>query len=350
MRRFNQIIRAFSLLAAGFSLLAHAANAQAQPRSFRGSISDVQIEMRLNVTGQKVTGTYRYDHIGKDIKLNGQFDNQGRLQLFELSPANKRTAKITCKRSLEDLVDSECWWSRLDGKDERTVDLYEQHVALTDGMRVIPKRIRNQKLGLNISYPQLVNDAKPLSPGAQGFNRAALASVRKVISEFAPEDAEEEIGGVFNVNYILLFAANDLISVEFAEDDYVRGTPHPNEQYWTITYDLKENRELELKDLFKPGSDFKPAIAKAAGAYIDAKSDAMEKQEAEREGRKPELGERGPYMDEEIAEPDFWAITPKGLMIYFNFPHVKAFFDRVFVPYKAIKEHLKPDGPVARFQ
>jgi len=45
-----------------------------------------------------------------------------------------------------------------------------------------------------------------------------------------------------------------------------------------------------------------------------------------------------------------WGLTPKGLIVYFDFPHVIAFFDKNLVPYSVVKQYLKPNGPTARFQ
>ena len=342
MRKYKRIsIVCLSLLACVF--LPRFVSAQA--KLYRGSIGDSHIGMRLNIANNKVTGTYSYDRIGQDINLNGQIDNQGRLELFELGPKNKPAAKITCKHRLDDLVDAECMWSRLDGSREVFVSLHEEYVAFSNGMAVTPRMIADRKLGINVSYPQLANAGKPLSAGAQSFNRAALASVQKAIKAFEPEP-----DGTYNVNYIVLLATNDLISVEFAEDSYLKGAAHPTEQFWAITYDLKADRQLQLEDLFKAGADFKPALAKAVVAYNNERADAVDKVEADREQRKPEPRDGSMFSEEELSEPTAWGITPKGLMLYFDLPHVIAFFDRAFVAYSTIKPHLRPDGPAARFQ
>lgn len=344
MPKFNRIIT-LSSFAVAWALAANSAPVLAQAKHYRGAIGDSHIEMRLNISGNKITGTYSYDRIGQDIRLDGQLDNQGRLQLFELDQKNKPSAKIICKNRLDDQLDPECMWSRLDGSREVFVSLHEQNVAF-DGLTVVPKMISDRKLGINVSYPQITNGSKPLTAGAQSFNRAALASVQKAIKEFGAEPD----GGSYDINYIVLFGANDLISVEFEEDSYLRGAAHPNVQYWAITFDLNGNKAVDLKDLFRADVDFKPAIAKAAVEYINARADALEKSEAAREGRKAEPRDGPLYSEEELPDPNAWGITPRGLMIYFDFPHVAAYFDRTFVPYGALKQHLRPDGPATRFQ
>jgi hypothetical protein len=53
---------------------------------------------------------------------------------------------------------------------------------------------------------------------------------------------------------------------------------------------------------------------------------------------------------EQLSEIAGFGLTPKGVVVYFDFPHVIAYFDKNFVPYSIVKEHLKPNGPAARFQ
>src|SRR5207248_1897274 len=54
--------------------------------------------------------------------------------------------------------------------------------------------------------------------------------------------------------------------------------------------------------------------------------------------------------DDQLSEISSWGLTPKGLVVYFDFAHAIAVFDRTVVPYSVIKTYLKPNGPAARFQ
>ena len=311
---------------------------------YRGSIGNRHIEMRLNVQGNKLSGTYSYDGIGQDLKLTGQLDDQGRLQLSEFGPNRKQTGKFACKRKLEDNVDSECTWSRADGTRESYVTLEEQHVAFSNGLLITPRTISNRKTGVGVSYPQLTSSA-PLSPAAQNFNRRILAMVQEAIKGFEPIDGK----GAFDTTYNILLGTNDLISIEMVEY-YDGGGAHPNNRFWSLTYDLTGNRELKFEDLFKPGSDYNTALAKFVVADIDRRADELEQDEARREGRKPKPREDSIVSVEQLNELSGWGMTPKGLVVYFDFPHVIAVFDKTFVPYSVVSEFLKPDGPASRIQ
>ena len=49
-----------------------------------------------------------------------------------------------------------------------------------------------------------------------------------------------------------------------------------------------------------------------------------------------------------MSEISSWGLTPKGLVVYFDFAHAIAAFDRTLVPYSVINEYLKPNGPATR--
>ena len=299
--------------------------------------------MRLNIQGNNISGTYFYDGIGEDLKLTGHIDEQGRLELAEFVNG-KQTGKFTCKRKLGDEIDSECTWSKPDGTREAFVTLEEQYVAFANGLQIAPKTISNRRTGVGVSYPQITGSGE-LGSGAQSFNRRVLALVQKAIKEFGPMDGR----GTFDTNYNVLLGADDLISIEMTEFSDGGGA-HPNNRFWSLTYDLSGNKELKFDDLFKPGSDYNAAIAKYVVADIDRRAVALEQESARSEGRKPNQRDAPIISTEQLSELSGWAMTPKGLVVYFDFPHVIAVFDRTFIPYKVVNDYLKPNGPAGRIQ
>jgi hypothetical protein len=337
-----------ALVACGLLCVAFADSVTGQTPSakfYRGSIGNRHIQMRLNFTGNDVAGTYSYDDFGQDLKLTGRLDDQNRLELKEIAANGKQTGKIVCKRRLDDPVDSECTWSRVDRTRESFMSLVEQYIGFTNGLQVVPKTLNNHKTGVSVSYPQLIGNAS-LSTATQNFNRRILALVKKAMGEFSPI---AEGKGVFDTTYNVLLGANDLVSIEMVEESDGGGA-HPNSRFWSITYDLAANKELQLADLFKPGSDYLEAIAKYVVADIDKRADALEEDEARRDKRQPKPRDSSIVQEDQLSELSGWVMTPKGLIVYFDFPHVIAFFDKNFVPYSVVREHLKPNGPAPRFQ
>jgi hypothetical protein len=326
----------------GLFVAACALSASAQTKMYRGSIGDRHIQMRLNFNGKDVSGTYAYDSIGQDLNLTGHLNN-GALELTEMS-GKQKTGKFVCKKPLEDPIDSECTWSKIDGTREAMVTLEEQNFAFADGIQVTPKMINNRRTGVTVSYPQIVGSG-PLSAGAQAFNRRIVALAQKKIGEFEPVDGK----GVFDTNYNILLGTNEIISVEMIEY-YDGGGAHPNSGFWSLTYDLKGNKELKFEDLFKPNSDYNAAIAKFVVADIGQRAAAFEEDNARREHRKPEKRDDPIVSEDQLDELSGWAMTPKGLVVYFDFPHVIAVFDKTVVPYDVVKQYFNPNGPAARFQ
>ena len=329
------------LIAGAFLSFAPSSTAQAgSTKMYRGSIGNSHIQMRLNFKGSDVSGTYAYDSVGQDLNLAGRLNN-GALELTEMS-GKQKTGKFVCKKPLSDSIDSECTWSKIDGTRESMVTLEEQHFAFANGIQLTPKTIVNRRTGVSVSYPQITNSG-PLPAGAQAFNRLIVALAQKKIGEFEPVDGK----GVFDTNYNILFGTNDLVSVEMTEY-YDGGGAHPNISFWSLTYDLKGNKELKFEDLFKPDGDYNSAIAKYVVADIDKRARAVEAEDARQSGRKPEPRE-GPLLDmDQLNELSGWGITPAGLIVYFDFPHVIAFFDKTTVPYSVVQPFLKADGPVAK--
>src|SRR5581483_1859851 len=316
-----------------------AMSSSAQTKVYRGSIGSSHIQMSLTFNGNDVSGKYAYDSVGQDLSLTGHLNN-GALELTEMS-GKQKTGKFACKKPLDDATDSECTWSKMDGTRESMVTLEEQFI---DGLQVTPKTIVNRRTGVNVSYPQITGTG-PLSAGAQAFNRRVVALAQKKIGEFAPIDGK----GVFDTNYNILLGTNDLISVEMSEY-YDGGGAHPNNSFWSLTYDLKANKELKFEDLFNQKSDYNSAIAKYVVADIAKRADAVEEDDARRENRKPNKRDDPIVSEDQLTELSGWGMTPKGVVVYFDFPHVIAFFDRNFIPYSVIKQHLNSNGPAARFQ
>ncbi|MDX6290104.1 MAG: hypothetical protein QOH42_1903 [Blastocatellia bacterium] len=344
MRTSNAIstlntVLVFGLLSLGTIAVGQSATTE---KVYRGSIGNSHIQMRLNIQGNNVTGTYFYDSVGEDLKLTGHLGDQGQLELAELGPKGKQTGKFICKRSLADEIDSECSWSKADGTREALVTLDEQYMAFTNRLQITPKTIANRKTGVGVSYPQITGGGS-LSAGAQSFNRRILALVQEAIKGFAPIDGR----GSFETNYNVLLGTDSLISIEMTEY-YDGGGAHPNNRFWSLTYDLSGNKELKLEDLFNPNSDYKTAIANYVVADIDRRAAALEQESARSEGRKPKERDEPLVSTEQLSELSGWGMTPKGLVVYVDFPHVMAFFDRSFIPYSVVKEHFKPNGPAAR--
>ncbi|MFL6228098.1 MAG: DUF3298 domain-containing protein [Pyrinomonadaceae bacterium] len=303
----------------------------ANVKVYRGSLGSRGLEMKLKREGQSVSGSYAYDGIGQEIGLEGRATGKEKVELAEKDAAGKVTGRWSCEAAKEGEWDQDfnCKWTKPNGTGEQFVALYEQTQSAS-AWRVAPKVIENRKVGARASYPQIVAGAQ-LSTAAAHFNGLLEKKITKQVADFA-EGMEGEKNLYFHTDYNTLLATDDLISVELAYDSYAGGV-HPESSYDAVTYDLRADREVKLEDLFKPRSGYEKTIADYCLKEIN------------RRAAEPE--EEPPVTEEQLEEIGGFAVTPRGLMIYYDLPHVIAAFDRNFVPYTVVKNLLKPDGTAA---
>jgi hypothetical protein len=165
-------------------------------------------------------------------------------------------------------------------------------------------------------------------------------------SDAADETPAESLGSDISSGYTVVLAKDDLISIEFTVSSYSAGAAHPNSYTEVVNFDLKNGKLLKLADLFLPGSKYVQTLstyciqdlkkqAKAQGADAILDDDWIQK------GAAPDL-----------SNYDNWTITKKGLGITFDPYQVGPYAagpQHVLIPYSALKEIIKPDGPLGQF-
>jgi hypothetical protein len=321
-------------------------------RVYRGNIGGHNIEMKLCQEGSNLSGSYFYDGIGKDLTLRGRIDAQGHLALQEFDDIGKQTGKFVCQLRFDADSDPAATidgkWSRADGSRETFVSLTEQYIGFTGSLRVIPKVITERRTNLSVSYPQLTGGSDPT---VAGFNSTVTALVSKLIREFKEGEPSPD-RSQYQLNYDILLATDNLISLEFSEyADW--GGAHPNSYYHAINYDLRAGREMEIEGLFKPASDYKNAILRYSLENLNTQWRKLE----ESEGRKPDQSNEyftseelsTSFASERLRDKNGWAMTRSRIVIYFDFPHAIAVFNRTFISYRDLESFINPGGPAAVF-
>lgn len=318
--------------------------AQARVRIFRGDIGGHPIEMRLQRSGETLSGDYAYDGIGQSLTLKGRIDSQDKLSLQEFDASGKQTGKFTGKLAApsdeESSATIEGQWSQPNGSHQAQFNLTEQPIEFDGNLRIVTKTISERRLKITASYPQITGSD---APAIAKFNRQAEALVSKAVKEFKEGDPPPGKSD-YSASYNILLATNDLISIEIVEDSYGGGA-HPNIAFYTLNYDLRTGRELELKDMFKPKADYKKVVQQYALQDMNARA----KSDAAKEKEPPGQPDDQLFSPEQLADWSNWTITRNGLYVYFDFPHVIAAYDREFIPYRVIKEQLDPRGPAAAY-
>jgi hypothetical protein len=320
---------------------------------FRGRINyDLKVEMTLVRDGERLTGTYFYPRVGKNIDLKGTISKGGNVELRESDETGKDTGVFKGKwtSNAMGLAEIEGKWSRPDGSKETDFQISQQPIELASSARVVPKVIKdaNKKLRYSVDaeYPEIQGDSR-----FDKFNQEARAMITKDVAAFKSSETAEEGAesselpdetqtSTLDIGYQIRFATENLVSVEFHEGQYSRGAAHGNSITAVLNYDVKNGRKIALADLFNPKSNYLSVLSSYSRKELKDKltKDEMFDEDMVKSGTEP-------TADNYAA----WAITRKGLYITFDPYQVAAYAagpQSVLVPYSALKDIIKPDGPV----
>lgn len=328
-------------------------------RVFRGAVGDYKIEMRLVRAGDRLSGTYVYEKVGTSINLDGTIDAKGKFTIQESDGSGKQTGvfKGTWDET-EAVATLDGNWTRAGGGKELSFYLTEQHVNLSGGLKMAARAIKEEdkkiKYTLAAEYPQIEGST---AMGVEKFNKAASDFVNGEVDEWkktAGVDPDEEespedttIGDDLNIHYDVRLANNDLASVEFMVSTYEHGAAHPLSYSKVINFDLKQGRLLELADLFQPDAKYLETIS--SYSINELKRRIKEAGPDESLLDDESIGEGASAKDDNYRS---WNITPKGLLITFDAYQVGPYAagpQWVVVPYAALKEIIRTDGPLAPF-
>jgi hypothetical protein len=330
-----------------------------ETRYFKGSIgSALGLQMKLVRDADRLTGTYFYQKVGTKIDVRGTIESGNNVVLEEFDANGKQTGvfKGVWKMGDNGLIEIAGNWNKPNSNKATAFSLQQEPIEFTNGVEIVARQIKenNKKLKYEIDaeYPQLTGST---DANFGKFNQAARGLVTKQVSEFRKQMAESageenpvasETGSDLGASYTIALAKDDLISVQFDIGGYTAGAAHPNSYTDVINFDLRNGKQLKLSDLFKPGAKYLSALS--TYCVQDLRKQSRQK------------GEDGMLDDDWIqrgAGPDAnnfrsWTITKNGLGINFDSYQVGPYAagpQHVLVPYSALKEIIKPDGPVAQF-
>ena len=336
-----------------------------ETKFFQGSIGNaLDLQMKLAREGEKLTGAYFYQKVGKKIDVRGTVDKDGNLTLEEFDSAGKQTGVFTgLWKSGDAGVELAGKWTKPGSDNKTAFSLKEQPIELSNGVEIITRQIRekNKKLKyeVDVSYPQLSGS---VDPNFEKFNQTVRSAMLRKVAEFKKEmapaadeepaaetgsaAADESLGSDISIGYEVALAKDDLISIDFTVGTYSAGAAHPNSYTDVVNFDLKNGKQLKLADLFTPGSKYVGTLATYAIQDLKKQNkapgaDAMLDDEWIQRGAGPDA-----------TNYDNWSITKKGLAITFDPYQVGPYAagpQHVLVPYSALKEIIKPDGPLGQF-
>ena len=318
-------------------------------KKFRGMINGIGFEMNLIREGDKLSGTYFYTKVGKDLKISGTIDKNGKFTFSETDESGKKTGEWsgTWKESRNEygaLLEGD--WKKANSKDSFGFYATEQIIEFADGAKFVDKTIKEniaaKRTEIHSVYPELVGIN---SPSAKKFNETVKNLVisfnddfRKSLADITVEemkDMPETMTMNNDVSYDVILAKNDLISLSVSNYTFTGGA-HGGTSSYPINYDLKNNRELALADLFEPNSNYLKTISDYSIADLKSRLTEMSDEE---------WISRGAGADADNFRS--WNLTKKGLMFTFDQYQVAAYAagpQTVIIPYEKLKSILKKDG------
>lgn len=124
--------------------------------------------------------------------------------------------------------------------------------------KLITKR-DNSEPNLKIEYPQIDNPQKKVELST--INETIKNEVYKIVHEMAPGYGYTKSKGVlkgswFETSYTPIRTDDSIVSIKFNIYAYGEGAAHPNQYTSVFNYSVKQNKRLELENIFKPESDY----------------------------------------------------------------------------------------------
>ena len=105
---------------------------------------------------------------------------------------------------------------------------------------------------INIRYTQ-IEGSSILSEA--GYNKLAEAMMQTHADSFRVwmndwESYNKEMGSFYEINDTALYFDSKIISTLFYEFYYFSGAAHPNNSNFSLSYDIENNKQIKLGDLF----------------------------------------------------------------------------------------------------
>lgn len=226
----------------------------------------------------------------------------------------------------------------------------DEAVSLNNNEKVVPKKLHEEdpvyRYTIDAIYPQI--SGKNLSKSAEEFNQRIFTMVNNNLQSFKnsvkrdfqhmqtlPESVQHN---QFKLDYdIDVINPLSLVSVRLSIESMQAGRAHPYNQHQVLNFDLLNNKELALSDLFKPNANFLQAIANYSNTKLQDSVNEKDKWMIA-EGTKPLLKN---YKN--------WNIEADAILITFDeyqvAPHMYG-PQEVEVPFSELKTMLSKQAEV----
>ena len=206
---------------------------------------------------------------------------------------------------------------------------------------------QNKELNYEIqaSYPVLQDSLD--AEIQENFNDTVFSQVDDKIFSFKNDmkdwgqNPEFPMGSSFISGYKIIGVENNIISLQFYNETYYAGAAHPSHLFWSLNYNINNEEEIKLADLFIEKSDYLHIISDFCLEDLAKKSD-----DPDYEPDKDWIY-RGAGPEEENFK--CFTLSEDSLVITFNEYQVGPYVEgssEVHIPYEYLKIILNPEGPL----
>jgi hypothetical protein len=310
----------------------------AQTKIFSGYVNGIPVQISLTRDGDKLSGTYFYTRIGKNLNLAGTIDAEGNFKLKETDASGKTTGEFSGKWSETANTNGamlEGEWRKPNSDESLGFIAGEQVIEFSGGGKFTTKSFseknKPKKFEIAVDYPVLsgVNPATETKFNELAKSRAmsGVADFRKAMMKQTAADLKNFPKGMSNsmgVSYNVEFANENMVSISFLVSEYTGGA-HGNYATDTLNFDLKTGKEIKLADLFQPGANYLKKLSEYSINDLKTRLGEMSDEEWIKTG----AGEKADNFSS-------WSLTKKGLMITFDPYQVAAYAagaQTVIIPY-----------------
>lgn len=323
-------------------------SAQTVTKTFRGFISGTPIQMNLKREGDKLSGTYFYTRIGKELKLAGTIEADGNFKLKETDAAGKTTGEFSGKWTEEENSNGgqlEGEWRKPNSQDTLGFVASEQIIEFTNGAKFTTKKFaeknKPKRFEMTVDYPEISGVSAAMAAKFNQLSKtramSGVADFRKSMMSKTAEDLKSLPAGMssdLDIFYNVEWATDNIISLQFLNSTFTGGA-HPNYFTGTLNFDLKSGKEIKLANLFQPNSNYLKVISDYSIADLKGRLGEMSDAEWIEKGAGAEAENYGS-----------WNLTKKGLMITFDPYQVAAYAagaQTVIIPYSKLTEVWRKD-------
>jgi hypothetical protein len=224
--------------------------------------------------------------------------------------------------------------------------LFAQNYSIE--FKSIKKKDKEKKYEITISYSQI-----------KGLNNAFEKGYNNLLKSFAEAQADSfkvwmqdwesppnfEQGSFYDLDDTVLYNDSKIISTLFYEFYYFAGAAHPNNNNFSVNYDLENDREIKLNDLFK--GDYLKTISEIC---IEGITKYKKDYDPEFNVKDDEWLNSGAGPDEKNFK--VFNITKDNFVTTFPTYQVASYAEgsqTVEIPYSRLKDIINPDGLLGKF-